>query len=120
MVMMMRKRPEVIQPVYNDGFAKFYDIIEKTDEWGTPIRGEFEKGNLQLEIWFRYLGITAQDVYYAKADDENLTSKIAVRGNIRINTKWQLEINDVNYQIYRTYFNPKNNESELSLVEVSP
>lgn len=117
-VIRLLKKPDVVQKVYNDGLAEFYDVVEKTDEWDTPIRGEFEKGNIQLESWFRYMGITAQDDHYAKADGKILSSKIAIRGNVKVNTKWLIEIDGVDHQVYRTYYNAPRGESELSLMEV--
>lgn len=114
----MLKKPDIIQQVYNDGRAVFVELIQKVDDYGTPIRGEGEE-EIHHEQWFRYLGITAQDVYYAHADDKNLSSKIALKGNVKINTKWRAGVNGKRHEIYRTYYNPKRNETELSLVEVA-
>lgn len=113
----MLKKPDIIQQVYNDGRAVFTQFTQAVDDYGTPIRGEGVE-EIVREQWFRYLGITAQDVYYAHADDKNLSSKIALKGNVHIDTKWRVGVNGKTHEVYRTYYNPKRNETELSLIEV--
>lgn len=113
----MIKKSDLIQPVYNDGVATFKTIEHEVDEFNSPIRNggkEVEQGKL----WFRYLGVTASDTYYAHADDADITIKIAVRGNRNVNSKWVVYIRDVKHEVYRVYFNPKKNETEISLMEV--
>lgn len=113
----MLKKPDIIQQVYNDGRAVFTRITQAVDDYGTPIRGEGEE-EIVREQWFRYLGVTAQDVMYAHADDKNLSSKIALKGYIVIDTKWRVGVGGNVHEVYRVYFNPKRNETELSLIEV--
>lgn len=113
----MRKRPEVIQEVYNAGKITLQETRPKVDEYGTPIRGQESLYDLN-SYWFRELGLTASDIYHAHADDTDLTRKVAVRGNILIDVKWKAKISNRQYEIYRAYYNPKKHETELNLVEV--
>ena len=115
MVMMMRKRPEVIQPVYNDGLVTLIEYTQKVDDYGTPIGGL--EPRVIDKYWYRDISLTASDTYYAHADDTELSSKIAIRGKVKINPKWLAKI-DTDHEIYRTYYNPKKNETEISLKEV--
>lgn len=115
-VMTMRKRPEVIQPVYNDGLVTLIEFTQAVDEYGTPIGGL--KPKIINQHWYRDISLTASDTYYAHADDTELSSKIAIRGKVKINIKWVAEIDNVEHEIYRTYYNPKKNETEISLKEV--
>lgn len=113
----MLKKPEIIQQVYNDGLVELIKRTQKTDDYGTPIGG-VDKVTID-KVWFRDLSLTATDTFYAHADDTDLTSKIAVRGKMKISTKWLAVIDDTEHEIYRTYYNPKNKETEISLMEVS-
>lgn len=112
----MLKKPEIIQQVYNDGLVELIKRTQKTDDYGTPIGGVEEE--VIYKVWFRDLSLTATDTFYAHADDTDLTSKIAVRGKMKISTKWLAVIDDTEHEIYRTYYNPKNKEMEISLTEV--
>lgn len=112
----MRKRPEVIQQVYNDGLVQFIELKRVVDDYGTPIHAS--EPEVKAEMWYRDLSLTASDTYFAHADDTDLNSKIAVRGKVKVSVKWIAGISGTEYEIYRTYYNPKNNETEISLMEV--
>ncbi|TLQ49282.1 hypothetical protein FEZ33_01210 [Ruoffia tabacinasalis] len=116
-VMLMLKKPEVIQQVYNDGTVVFNERKQAYDKYGTPIRNKYSLEEVS-RAWFRYLGITSQDTYHAHADGKELTEKIAIKGKTVIDVKWTLQINSNTYEVYRSYYNSKNNETELSLVGV--
>ena len=114
----MRKRPNNIHQVYNAGKVTLYETQPRLNEYGSPIRGE-EELVPKVSYWFRELGLTASDVYHAHADDTDLTRKLAVRGNILVDVKWKAQATNKLYEIYRAYYNPKQNETELNLVEVA-
>lgn len=112
-----RAYDEKIYQVYNDGIIELNEKTNKKDKYNTVIRGQFDLSVTHRE-WFRNLGITAEDVYYASADDKTISMKVAVRGKIRVNPQWVAVIDEVKYSIYRFYFNPKRNETEISLVVI--
>lgn len=108
-----------ITEVYNGGIISFYEKEVLKDKFGTPINRYNEK--LISEDWYRYLGLTAQDIYYARADDKQLTVKIAIKGQVNIDVKWRATLNDVNgktFEVYRSFYNYRRDETELSLMEV--
>ena len=111
-------KPVQIAQNYNDGVIFFYDKTPVLDEYGTPIRDRYETVETYSD-WFRRLGVTVQDVYYSNADDMKVTDKVAIKGNIHINTKWSAMIDDRKYEVYRSYYNGKEGETEISLAEVS-
>lgn len=115
MVTVMLKKSERIQQVYNDGLIKFHSMTQAEDEFGTPILDETKQ--LELSLWFRRIGSRAEDIYYARSLGQDIDIKVALRGNIYIDTKWTAEI-DKSYTIYQTDYNPKNNETIVSLKEV--
>lgn len=113
----MLKKKDVIQPVYNAGKIQFIQVVPKKDKFGTVIRGEYTEAEVSSH-WFRHLGITASDTYYAHADDVDISRKLAIRGQKPINTKFIAKIGDKSYEIYRIFYAYKNNETEISLKEV--
>lgn len=110
-------KPVQIAQNYNDGVILFYTKEQATDEYNTAIRGEFETTEVYKD-WFRRLGVTAQDVYYSNADDSKVTEKVAIRGNVKVDSKWFARIENEEYEIYRVYYNGANSETEISLAEV--
>ncbi|MGF3073224.1 hypothetical protein ACQV2T_06730 [Facklamia sp. P13069] len=113
----MLKKKDIIQPVYNAGKITFYSVSPKKDKFGTIIRGEYQEEKVSSH-WFRHLGITASDTYYAHADDVDISRKLAVRGKTNISTKYIAKIGDKIYEVYRYFYAYKNNETEISLKEV--
>ena len=113
----MRKRPNAIHQVYNDGLAKFVTLVPEVDKYGTPT-GEFIEKSM-IERWYRRTGARAEDVYFARSLNKDINLKIAMRGNLRIDTTWGAVLDDRRYEIYTSDFNPKNNETIVSLQEVS-
>ena len=115
----MRYRPqETVSEVYNAGVAEFFSKVPKKDKYNTVIRGQFDYKTI-YKAWFRKLGITSQDTYNAHADDKSLSRKIAIRGDIDIDVKWFVKIDNKSYEIYSFYYAYKRNETEINLVEVS-
>lgn len=106
---------ERIYQVYNDGIIELNSKTNQKDKYNTVTRGEYEL-SIEHREWFRDLGITAEDVYYASAEDKSISMKVAVRGKIRVNPQWVAVIDNRRYSIHRFYFNPKRNETEISLV----
>ncbi|MHB0809393.1 MAG: phage head closure protein [Facklamia hominis] len=113
----MLKKKELIREVYNDGRMIVCEVTPKKDPFGTVIRGEYTEVEL-AKYWFRELGTTASDIYWSHADDTEITRKIAIRGKKAIDNKWVIKIKKGIYEVYRIYYNPKKQETELSLKEV--
>ncbi|MGX7091184.1 phage head closure protein [Hutsoniella sourekii] len=112
-------KKEFINQVYNAGIARFLAKAEpKRDKYGTPLRGQTIYVEA-MKAWYRKLGITAQDVYYSHADDTQLNRKIAIFGDVDIDTKWRVELGDKHYEVYRCFYSYKHNETEISLREVA-
>lgn len=113
----LRRPDKYFHKIYNAGIADI-GVADKTyDDFGTPIgKAEFQS---RTKAWYRNLGITAEDVFYARSDNTELQKKIALKGYVEVNTKWQVKITSQNYEVYRVYYNPKDDETELNLVEVS-
>ncbi|MGX7099593.1 hypothetical protein ACWOBH_06225 [Globicatella sanguinis] len=110
-------KPVQIAQNYNDGVVKFYEKEPKVDEYNTPIRGQYQETETYRD-WFRRLGVTVQDVYFSNADAMKVTEKVAIRGNVTIDSKWSAKINGKSYEVYRSYYNGKESETEISLAEV--
>lgn len=108
---------ELVGIVYNDGIVELKSKKPKVDEYGTPIPGQYDFES-ELKSWWRTLGITSQEVIDAKNIDTDLTKKIGVAGNQQIDSKWRAFIGTKEYEIFRSYYNYKNDEMEISLVEV--
>lgn len=106
-----------LHSVYTSGVVTFGEKVQKKDKYNAPIRGKFEIKPCRKE-WFRQLGITAQDTYYASADQTQLSRKIAIRGDVVINPEWVAEIEGKKYTVYRVFYAYRHNETEISLSEV--
>lgn len=112
----MLKKPDVIAQVYNDGLIKFYEKVDAYDpDYGTPIPGGTEE--LKLSAWYRRMGSRAEDVFYARSLGKDINLKVAIRGNVYIDTHWKAKT-DLEYEVYQSDYNPKNNETIISLKEV--
>lgn len=116
---MMRflKENELVETVYNDGIVEFKSKVPEKDEYGTPLPGKYTF-ETKLKFWWRTLGITSQEVIDAKSIDRELTKKIGVTGNQEIDSRWRAFIGDKEFEIFRSFYNYKNDEIEISLVEV--
>lgn len=116
---MMRflKDKELIETVYNDGIVELKSKVPKVDDYGTPIPGKYDF-KLELSSWWRTLGITSQEVIDVKNIDRELTKKIGVTGNQEFDSRWRAFIGDKEFEVFRSYYNYKNNEMEISLLEV--
>ena len=110
-------KPVQIAQNYNDGVIEFYTKEQIVDEYNTPIRGKYEE-TIEYADWFRYLGVTAQDVYYSNADGSKVVQKVAIKGKVIVDTKWSVRIETKHYEVYRSFVNGETNETELSLAEV--
>lgn len=108
---------EVVRIVYNDGIIEFKEKTPKKDYYGTPIPGEYDFES-QMKSWWRTLGITSQDVVDSRSIDTEITKKIGIPGNQEIKTQWRAFIGEKEYEIFRSFYNYKNDETEVSLVEV--
>ena len=63
-------------------------VIER-NEYNEPTgKQEFVE---HLVTWYRKLGVTAEDMYYAKADSKEMKGKIAIKGDVEVDTKWHLK-----------------------------
>lgn len=117
----LRRPDKYFHKVYNAGKADIGQMEKAYDDFGTPLGNE--TFNSKMVMWYRHLGITASDVFYAQSDNTELEKKIALKGYLDISTKWHVKMNDRSgkektYAIYRVYYNPKNDETELNLVGV--
>lgn len=112
----LRRPDKYFHKVYNAGKADIGVKERLKDEFGTPIgRSEFQS---KLVMWYRNLGITADDSYYARAEGTEVERKIAIKGYRDINTQWHVKLTNKTYAIHRVYYNPKDDETELTLFEV--
>ena len=111
----MLKKPEIIQQVYNDGVIKFYAKTDSEDEYGTPIPGVKTE---VLKAWYRRMSARSQDIFEARSLGKDIDFKVAIRGNVEIDTKWSAETSNKTYEIYMKDYNPKNQETIISLKEV--
>lgn len=111
------KRPDkYFHQVYNAGKAYFGEVITERNEYGEPTGNRvFEE---HLVRWYRKLGVTAEDMYYAKADAKEMKGKIAIKGDVEVDTKWHLKMGDRTYAVYRVYFDARKEETEINYVEV--
>ena len=116
---MMRflKDKELVETVYNDGTLELKAKVPLKDDYGTPIPGKYTY-EPKLKSWWRTLGITSQEVVDAKSIDRELTKKIGVTGNQEIDSRWRAFIGDKEFEIFRSFYNYKNDEMEISLLEV--
>lgn len=116
---MKNKLKEVlVSQVYNDGVIHFYTKKQKLDNFNTPIRGEFEREQVYKD-WYRQLGITVEDAYYSRSLQQDVTLKVAVKGNLQIQAKWYAVIETKEFELFRVFYNWKADETEISLMEVS-
>lgn len=111
------KKNELVSTVYNDGIVEFKSKVSKNDKYGTPIPNQYVFES-KLKTWWRTLGITSQEVIDAKSINSELTKKIGVPGNQNIDSRWRAFINGRQFEVFRSYYNYKNDETEISLVEV--
>lgn len=113
------KRPDkYFHKVYNAGIADIGSKEEVYDDFGTPI-GKKEFKSVR-KAWYRHLGVTASDIFYARADDTEVKKKIAIKGYVDIDTRHHVHFTGKEeYAIYRVYYNYRNDETELNLVEVA-
>lgn len=107
-----------IAPVFNDGIVSICHKIQKKDKFNTPIRGVYETEEI-MKSWYNLMGVTAQDTYFANADGKHVTSKIMIRGKVRIDPTWSVKLDGKDYEIYRSYYNAKDDGTEITLTEVS-
>lgn len=121
--MPLREKHYVTRPdkyfhkVYNAGIADIGSKEEIYDDFGTPV-GKQEFTSV-MKVWYRHLGVTASDIFYARADNTEVKKKIAIKGYVDIKTSWHVKFtNKENYAIYRVYYNYRNDETELNLIEV--
>lgn len=110
-------KPVQIAQNYNDGVIKLYEKTQEVDKYNTPIRGRYTEQEVYKD-WFRRLGVTVQDTYYSSADKMKVTEKVAIKGNVVIDSQWSAKINQKQYEVYRVYFNGETQETEISLSEV--
>lgn len=111
------KTNELVGTVYNDGVVSLKEKIPAKDEYNTPIPGKYTYKD-KTSSWYRNLGVTSQEDLDAKTFDKRITKKIGIPGNQETDSQWRAVIGERHFEIYRSYFNYKNDETELSLVEV--
>ena len=111
------KRPDkYFHKVYNAGIAEFGSMEKEYDKFGTPIGTQTFQS--KMKAWYRHLGVTASDVYYASADDKEVNRKLAIKGHVEVDTKWHVKIQEKTYAVYRVFYAFREDETEISLVEV--
>lgn len=113
------KPNQLVGVVYNDGVVELNSKVPQLDEYSTPIPGKYDF-TFKHKSWFRMLGITSQEDMDAKAFEKKLVKKIGIPGNKDIDSKLRAFIGTREFEIYRSFYNYKNDETELSLVEVEP
>lgn len=119
---MTRERVNKMTPishVYNDGKLSIV-LVSQTgyyDEYNTWIPSSVSEETEQKTYWFRDLGITAQDLYYAQSLGTLITRKVAIKGKRRIKADGVVKINDSVFSIHRVFYSYKNNETEITLKE---
>lgn len=111
------KKNELVEIVYNDGIVELKSKVPMKDDYGTPLPGKYTY-QTKTKSWFRTLGITSQEVIDAKTVDQELTKKIGIPGNQEIDTSWRAFIGEKQFELFRCFYNYKNDETEISLVEV--
>ena len=113
----IRRPDKYFHKVYNAGQADFGKKEQIKDEFGTPIgRDEFES---KVRLWYRRLGITAEDLFYARSEGKEVQKKVAVKGYIDATPDMEVKIKDQLYAIDRIYYDPKDDETEFTLYEVN-
>lgn len=115
MVIKFLGKNELVEQVYNDGLIKFYSKEDSEDEYGTPIPGVKTE---VLKAWYRRMSARSQDIFEARSLGKDIDFKVAIRGNVEIDTKWSAETGNKEYEIYMKDYNPKNSETIISLKEV--
>lgn len=110
-------KPVQIAQNYNDGVIIFFSKEHKEDEYNTALRGQYTEQEVYAD-WFRRIGVTVQDTYYSNADNVKVTEKVAIKGNVTIDSEWSAKIDDRNFEVYRVFYNVNNVETEISLSEV--
>lgn len=116
-MMKFLKKNELVKQVYNNGIVSFKSKVPLVDEYKTPIPGKY-KYELKMKSWWRTLGITSQEDLNAKTIEKTLTKKIGVPGNQEVDSLWRAYIGNHEFEIFRSYYNYKKDETEISLVEV--
>ena len=117
-MMKFLKKNELVETVYNDGVIDLKSKEPMKDEYNTPIPGKYIYES-KLKSWWRTLGITSQEDLDAKSIEKKLTKKIGIPGNQNVDSQWRAFIGKQQFEIYRSFYNYKNDETELSLVEVA-
>lgn len=112
--MKILKTNETVAQVYNDGVITFYSKTDAEDEYGTPIAGVETE---MLKAWYRRMGGRAEDVFYARSLGKDINLKVAIRGEVYINPHWSAKATN-KYEVYSVDYNPKNDETIISLKEV--
>lgn len=117
-MMKFLQKNELVNQVYNDDVITFKSKVPKKDGYGTPIPGQYDFEE-KLQSWFRTVGITSIEIVDAKSLDTDLTKKVAIGGNQEIDSKRRAFIGSRQFEIFRCYYNPNKDETEISLVEVN-
>ncbi|TLG83864.1 phage head closure protein [Staphylococcus aureus] len=100
---------------YNDGILEL--LVQQTlyDRYHTKIGSDYSTFK---RFWFRKLGITSEEQYFAMQVDTVVIMRVAISKTIDINSHMKVKINGKVYGISRVYHNYNKNETELSLFEV--
>ncbi|HCX2294923.1 TPA: phage head closure protein [Staphylococcus aureus] len=100
---------------YNDGILEL--LVQQTlyDRYHTKIGSDYLTFK---RFWFRKLGITSEEQYFAMQVDTVVIMRVAISKTTDINSHMKVKINGKVYGISRVYHNYNKNETELSLFEV--
>lgn len=113
----MLEKKSITANVFNDGIAHFNIKQTKLDEYNTPLRGQYELKEIK-KYWFRYLGVTQDDIYLAVADDKRITKKIGIDGRKNIDVKNIVVIGNEQFEIYNTTYHFRRNETMVNLIKI--
>lgn len=110
-------KKDIIANVFNDGIAHFNTKKTRLDEYNSPIRNSYDLEEIE-KYWFRWLGVSQEDIYIANADGKRISKKIGIDGNVDIDVKNIVVINDEKYEIYNTSYHFKRKETILNLIKI--
>lgn len=111
-------KQQKVNQTYNDGIVSIFEVSIAKDKFNTPIKHK-KTETLVKRFWYRVLGITAEEQYYAYQVNEDIALRIAFPLCKNANVKHIVHLKDKKYAITRVFQNTKKNETELSLKEVS-
>lgn len=111
------QRNKRIQHAYNDGKITIVDKLQKTDDYNTPIYGEYELEELG-SYFFRIVGIHSQDKVEYGNKGIYLEREVRIPLNYHIHSGMTAYLGDDNTKIYdivKVFPDIKQDETEILL-----